>query len=53
MEGEEHFKLEALLKQRSRANSLQYIVRWPGYGPECDEWIHEEELADGAEVLLK
>ena len=29
------------------------FVRWLGYGPEHDEWIHEEELADGAGALLK
>ena len=27
VEGEEHFKLEALLKHRSRGNSRQYLVR--------------------------
>ena len=53
MEGEENFEVEALLKHRSRGNSRQYLVRWLDYGPEHDEWIHEEELADGAEALLK
>ena len=53
VERKEHFELEALLKHRSRGNSRQYLVRFLGYGPEHDEWIHEEELEDGAEALLK
>ena len=53
VEGEEHFKAEALLQHRSRGKSRYYLVRWLGYGPEHDEWIHEEELADGAGALLK
>ena len=53
LEGEDHFEVEALLKHRSRGNSRQYLVRWLGYGPEHDEWVHEEELADGAGVILK
>ena len=53
VEGEDNFELEALLKHRSRGNSQQYLVRWLCYGPEHDEWVHEEELADGAGVMLK
>ena len=52
-ENEEHFELEALLQHRSRGNSRQYLVGWLGYSPEHDEWIHEEELVDRAETLLK
>ena len=51
--GEDYFEVEALLKYRSRGTSRQYLVRWLGYGPEHDEWIYEEELADGAEAILK
>ena len=53
VEGEEHFELEALLKHRNRGNSWQYLVRWLGYGPEYEEWVYEEELADGVGVILK
>ena len=53
VESEEYFEVEALLQHRSRGNSLQYLVRWLGYGPEYDERIHEEELADGAGAFLK
>ena len=51
-EGEDFFEVDALLKHRSRGNSWQYLARWLGSGPEHDEWIHEEELADGSEALL-
>ena len=53
VEGEYHFEVEALLEYRSRGNSWQYLVRWLGYGPEHDEWVHEAELADRAEAMLK
>ena len=45
--------METLLKHRSRGNSWQYLVRWLGYSPEHDEWVNEEELADGSGVILK
>ena len=53
VEGEDCCKVEALMKHRSRGDSRQYLVRWLGYKPEHDEWIHKEELADGAGVILK
>ena len=28
-------------------------MRWLGYGPEHDEWVHEEELADGAKEMVE
>ena len=53
VDGEDYFEVEALLKHRSWGNSWWYLVRWLGYGPEHDEWIHETELADRAEVILR
>ena len=53
MEGEDHSEVGDLLKHRSRGNSWQYLIRWLGYSPERDEWIHEKELADGSEAILK
>ena len=42
LEGEDHFKVEALLNHRSRGNSQKYLVQWLDYGPEHDKWVHEE-----------
>ena len=53
VEGEDHFEVEALLKHRSRGNSRQYLVRWLGYSPEHDKWVHEEGLPNGAESMLR
>ena len=53
VEGEEHFEVESLLQHRNRGNYWQNLVRWLGYGLEHDKWVHEEELADGAGVILK
>ena len=53
LEGEDYVEVEALLKHKSRGNSWQYLVRWLGYGSEHNEWIHEAELANGAEVSLR
>ena len=53
VKGKEQFEVEALLQHRSRGNSRQYLVRWSDYGPEYDEWVYEEELADRAQELLK
>ena len=53
VESEDHFEVKALLKHRSRGNSWQYLVKWLGYGPEHYKWVHEAELADGAEVILR
>ena len=53
VEGEDYFKVEALLKHRIRGNAWQYLVRWLGYSTEHDEWVYEKELADGAEAILR
>ena len=45
--------MEALLKYRSEGNLWQYLVRWLGYGPEHNEWVHEAELSDKAKAILR
>ena len=52
VESEEYFEVEALLKHRNKGNS-RYLFKWLNYGLEHNEWIHEEELVDGAKALLK
>ena len=51
VEGEAHYEVEALLKHRERRGGRQYLVRWTGYGPEHDEWVHEGELEHAKEML--
>ena len=53
IKGEDHLGVEALLKHRSRGKSWQYLVRWLGYNPEHNKWVHEMELADGAKAILR
>ena len=51
VEGEAHYEVEALLKHRERRGGRQYLVRWTGYGPEHDEWVHERELEHAKDML--
>ena len=51
VEGEAHYEVEALLKHRKRRRGRQYLVRWTGYGPEHDEWVHEGELGHAKNML--
>ena len=53
VKGEDYFKVDALLKHRSKGNSWQYLVIWLGYNPEHNELVREAELADGAKALLR
>ena len=53
VEWEDYFEVEALLKHINRNNSWQYLVKWLRNGSEHDKWVHEVELADGAEVILR
>jgi hypothetical protein len=38
---------------KKRTIRIQYLVRWLGYGPEHDEWIHEAELIRHCSHLVK
>ena len=51
VEGEAHYEIEALLKHRERRGNRQYLVRWTGYGPEHNEWVHEGKLEHAMGML--
>ena len=44
VEGEAQYEVESLLKHRTQHGGTRYLVRWKGYEPDHDEWLHDEEL---------
>ena len=40
VEGEPQFEVEVLLKHRTCGRGRQCLVRWLGYAPAHDKWIH-------------
>ena len=38
---------------RGRRSKVQYLVRFEGYGPHDDEWMHEDELWDCEDLVRK
>ena len=51
IEGEPQYEVECLLKHRAQRGGTRYLVRWTGYGPEHNEWLHEEELSHAKAIL--
>ena len=51
VEGEPQYEVECLLKSKTQRGGTRYLVRWTGYGPENDEWLHEEELSHAKAIL--
>ena len=51
IEGEPQYEVECLLKHRAQRGGTRYLVRWTGYRPEHDEWLHEEELSHAKAML--
>ena len=39
--GEAQYEVECLLRHRAQRGGARYLVRWTGYRPEHDKWIHE------------
>ena len=43
-EGEEHFEVEQVLDSQMRANRLQFLIKWKGYGYEENSWENEGDV---------
>ena len=51
IDGEAQYEVESLLRHRAQRGGTRYLVRWTGYGPEHDEWIHEDNLGHAKALL--
>ena len=49
------YEIESLLNKRVRTRglgqSIEYLIRWKGYGPEFDQWYNVKHLGDAAELV--
>ncbi|KAJ2935130.1 hypothetical protein H1R20_g1983, partial [Candolleomyces eurysporus] len=45
-DGTEEWEVEKIIDERRRGKGSQYLVRWAGYGPECDTWLPAKEVED-------
>jgi hypothetical protein len=45
-EGTEEWEVKKIVDSRKRGKGMQYLVRWAGYGPECDTWLPSREVED-------
>ena len=50
IDGEDEYVIDKLVRKRrvrkGRGWSVQYLIRWKGYGPEHDTWQPERDVAD-------
>ena len=51
VDGEAQYEVECLLRHRTQRGGTRYLVRWTGYGPKHDEWIHEDNLGYAEAIL--
>ena len=38
------FRIEKVLKKRTKNKMTEYLVRWSGYGPDFDSWIQSSDI---------
>ena len=50
-EGEEEFKVEAIIRHRGVKSKRQYLVVWKGYPLHESTWLPEEALVNAQEIL--
>ena len=51
VDGEAQCEVECLFRHRAQRGGTIYLVRWTGYGPEHDNWIHEDNLGHAKAIL--
>ena len=55
MDGSEEFEIERIIEHRAvskgRKRADEYLVRWDGYDPIHDEWMHESDLANARDRI--
>ena len=38
------FRIQKVLKKRTKNKKTEYLVRWSGYGPDFDSWIQSSDI---------
>ena len=51
IDGENKYKVEAILAHRKRGRQMQYLVKWKGYDPSNNTWEPETNLSNADEIL--
>ena len=52
-EGQEEYEVERVINSRIRRGSLEFLIRWKGYGPEEDTWEPSRNLENAREEIEK
>lgn len=51
VDGTEEFEIDRIVRSRKKGRSVEYLVRWAGYGPEEDSWLQASDLAHAPDIL--
>ena len=51
IDGENEYKVEAILAHRKRGRQIQYLIKWKGYDLSNNTWEPETNLSNADEIL--